>query len=628
MKMKTVHVSIGPVQSYISQARRTRDLLAGSFILSYLSGCAMVRVLEEKGKIIKPQVDDDPLLYWIRNRSGEEGPWIGSLPNTFTAEIPDETHPSVVEEAVDHAWKRIAQAVYNKVFDKCWSEEMLEEARKIWQRQVENFWEVTWVIGEDSKGLHHRKYWRIFFPQEEPGDKCSITGNLQELSGKIRIHERSDQDKFWEKVRNKIGALNLGKSERLSAIALIKRVFPTVTKEALGWKFPDDAVRFPSTASLAAIPWLKEVGEKRKDAAKAFLETAEQAGIGFMENPGGDWDGDLKAFYKLEGSVFFESNLKRKGFWEEDGRECKHKEALIEKWEELTGKKKKDESAHNEKKEKLLPSPYYALLSMDGDSLGKLLDQTPNKGRISQALANFTRRVADIVRCKGGYPIYAGGDDVLALLPLPKALPAVAALRRAYREAFQEQGICKATISAGLVYAHYKAPLQKIIQHAHHLLNDIAKEQGIRDSLAVGVWKGSGPVWTWVAPWECVFAEEEKQSHLERVRDEIKRGMFSSSFFYNVQERLRSLVPFGKDKSSMKQYRETVRKWLFAEYIRINPSMDREKAMAQVKGLLALCLRSRRDHEGDVDCKQGAFSINGALIARFLFLAEEGREMD
>lgn len=626
MKMKTVHVSIGPVQSYISQARRTRDLLAGSFILSYLSGCAMVRVLEEKGKIIKPQVDDDPLLHWIRNRSGEEGPWIGSLPNTFTAEIPDETHPSVIEEAVDHAWKRIAQAVRNEVFGECWSKKTLEETRKIWQRQVENFWEVTWVIGEDSKGLHHRKYWRTFFPQKEPGDKCSITGNLQELSGKIRMKQLTQQDEFWEKVRNEIGALNLGKSERLSAIALIKRVFPTVTQEALGWKFPDDAEHFPSTASLAAIPWLKKVGEERKDAAKAFLETAIQAGIGFKGNSGGNWDGDLKAFYKLEGSVFFESNLKRKGFWEEDGRRCEHKEALIEKWEELTGKKKKDHSTQNEKKEKLLPSPYYALLSMDGDSLGTLLNQTPNKERISQALADFTRRVADIVRCKGGYPIYAGGDDVLALFPLPQALPAVAALRQAYRKAFQEQGICKATISAGLVYAHYKAPLQKIIQHAHHLLNDIAKEQGIRDSLAVGVWKGSGPVWTWVAPWKCVFADGGELTHLERVRDEIKQGMFSSSFFYNVQERLHSLVPFGKDKSSMKQYHEMVENWLFAEYIRINPLMDREKAMAQVEGLLALCLRSRRDHKGLVSPNKGEFSISGALIARFL--AEEGREMD
>lgn len=49
---RTLHFTIGPVQSFVAQSRRTRDLLTSSFLLSYLSGVAMVYVLEAGGKII------------------------------------------------------------------------------------------------------------------------------------------------------------------------------------------------------------------------------------------------------------------------------------------------------------------------------------------------------------------------------------------------------------------------------------------------------------------------------------------------------------------------------------------------------------------------------------------------
>ena len=46
---KTLHFTLGPVQGFVSQARRTRDLWAGSFLLSYLSGHAMKAVLDAEG---------------------------------------------------------------------------------------------------------------------------------------------------------------------------------------------------------------------------------------------------------------------------------------------------------------------------------------------------------------------------------------------------------------------------------------------------------------------------------------------------------------------------------------------------------------------------------------------------
>lgn len=43
-----LHFMIGPVQEFISQARRTRDFWAGSFLLSWLSGVAVREALKQE----------------------------------------------------------------------------------------------------------------------------------------------------------------------------------------------------------------------------------------------------------------------------------------------------------------------------------------------------------------------------------------------------------------------------------------------------------------------------------------------------------------------------------------------------------------------------------------------------
>lgn len=50
------HFTIGPVQGFVAQARRTRDLWAGSFLLSWLAGQAMAAVFNQGGTITFPDV--------------------------------------------------------------------------------------------------------------------------------------------------------------------------------------------------------------------------------------------------------------------------------------------------------------------------------------------------------------------------------------------------------------------------------------------------------------------------------------------------------------------------------------------------------------------------------------------
>lgn len=614
-------MAIGPVQSYISQARRTRDLLAGSFLLSFLSGHAMAQVLEEGGRIYYPRVHGpgdppstitDELLgaIWERKKQGApltKGPMVGSLPNRFHAVLPPEVNPETIVTAVDEAWKQVAEAVKKKAFPH--RMQMPESTQEIWNRQVGHFWEITWVVGEEPALLNQRKYWRSHLPCSEPGDKCTLTGNLQELSGCLRAHDREKQDEFWRDIQDRIPSFDLQENERLSAIALIKRLYPLVAEAALGWELPQKAVNFPSTGYLAAMPWIFSTGKKRPEAMESFARLAQQAGIPCAEDPGFQPEGAASSFHRLEGSVFFASNLERDNYWEENRRNKTHKSDLEKALLGLTDQGKDT------------PSPFYALLLMDGDQLGNLLHH--HKEKVSDALARFTEKLPDVVGEEKGFTVYAGGDDVFALFPLAKGLPAAIRLRQRYEEAFTKVGISeKASISAALVYAHYKAPLQGVLQNAHELLDKVAKQTCERDSLAIRVWKGGGPLWTWSCPWPEVF-QEDHLTRLEAVAEQIQdRQVYSSSFFHHLRTRLEPLQPEGECEKEKKAYQEMIHQLLVAEYRRSAPKVSREQAEERMKVLLTLCVEKRWDEQRKIE--NGRFRTEGALIAHFL--ATEGRE--
>ena len=105
-----------------------------------------------------------------------------------------------------------------------------------------------------------------------------------------------------------------------------------------------------------------------------------------------------------------------------------------------------------------------------------------------------------IVREHDGVTVYAGGDDVLAMLPVRQALACAAALSEKYRKAFKSES--EATLSAAVVFGHIRLPLQTVIGECHRLLDAVAKDENGRDSLAVAVLKRSGLNCQWVTTWE------------------------------------------------------------------------------------------------------------------------------
>jgi len=644
--MIRIQFSIGPVQGFIAQARRTRDLWSGSFLLSYLSGCAMKAIKDKGGRIIVPSVDNDALFERINGKKDGEAPIIGTLPNKFSAEVGDNAKDvaNAAEDAVKKAWKNIADTVWER-----YVKPALQKGNKtdeIWNRQVEGFWEISWVVSDDVLAFETRKHWRNHYPKDEPGDHCTMMGDWQEISGYVRARERVKQDNFWEEIARKVGKLDLREGERLCAIAFIKRMFPRVSEKAIGWKV---GTNWPSTSYMAAIPWIKEVAnkDKAKAYAKKVREYAEQAVrdgisklIGSFENM------QNKEFVELDGNFYFLSTLK-------DARLTPLSDTI--KNLKIGEKESEDASKKREELIKMLkeiyedkkPPSFYAIVKMDGDRLGKLKEELEEKDKdserlISESLANFACEVPSIVKKHYGVTVYCGGDDVLAFLPVDRALECAYELEKKYKESLNkiagknaknikkeeiEEILSKATISCGLVYAHHRIPLQSVLDEVTYLLDEVAKEENGRNSIAVSVLKGSGKYCQWVTTWEK-FALDGKIKINAVLEDFKKDKKYSTSFFYKMREMLCVLGDMhawepGKGIELIEGIEPEA--LLISEYLRGRDNdKKKEDAEQAVNRLLDISYASRSKI---VDKNKKMIFADGALLVKFLATPEtEGEE--
>lgn len=165
---------------------------------------------------------------------------------------------------------------------------------------------------------------------------------------------------------------------------------------------------------------------------------------------------------------------------------------------ELPKKEKHLEKEGKEKEEKEEEEKYRAVLMMDGDKMGETLSKFQTQAEhqdFSRKLKAFAGGVQAVVEVHGGKLIYAGGDDVLAVLPATRAL----ACARDLRDAFCAQ--VGGDVSAGLAVGSTKVPLQLIIEAARQAEHRAKHDYG-RSALALTVLKRSGEELRWGAKWE------------------------------------------------------------------------------------------------------------------------------
>ncbi len=642
-----LYFTIGPVQTFVAQSRRTRDLWASSYLLSQLADFAMTAVEAAGGRIIMPSREKQ-----VEKRTPAPATVLqhGRWPNRFVANASDSKGiAKAATKAMLDAWQKVADAVWTRFVEPAASNG--NGTRAIWDRQVGNFWEVSWVIAHapaagDPDPLSLRKNWRTTPATVEPGDHCTMMGSWQELSGYIRSRERKHQDSFWAALRNRLGELDLGEDERLCAIALIKRTFPLIAKETIGTDV--NAASWLSTPYIATIPWLKRVCREHSADARSYLEAVKpyrKEGRWRREDPSGI--ASLQSLLQADGGEFLRLDA-----------DFLHETALANKRDTpMDVSNADDEKVRTQLGEALqtlqnqvgtTPSSFYAMLLMDGDSMGKLLSearassQDEGERQVTAALGRFAAGVPETVGSYDAVTVYCGGDDVLAMLPVGQALPCALALSKLYRNCFAQACPKKlaeeATISGAIVYCPFRAPLREVSATAHRLLDSVAKDQTGRDSLAIAVLKSGGITCQWSAPWNHV--EENGKTILDRLVDHLRGsegrpGELSSGFLFQIRQRYSLLTNdplvapgrFGQLPTGMDVY-----PILLAEYLRVRSRHDEVeeesgskptcKAKETIDLLLMVCRRVHRTEGIDTN----TLGIDGALLARFL--AGESQEVE
>ncbi len=655
---EAVHLSfsIGPVQGFVAQARRTRDLWAGSWLLSYLAERALAAAEAEElgGEVIIPYRAESDRRQITSKRTA-----IGGIPNRFEMRFSgDDTAgrakgaAEAARKAFRAAWRQVSEAVWEK-FVKPVADQG-NGTRDIWERQVTGFWELSWVVGEPDAQttIGHlaamRKNFRNSVASEERGIKCSLMPTLQEISG----HFGRERDAFWQALRQQEGVqgLNLGESERLCAIALIKRLFPHVIKQAVGDEISPELnqVGWPSTAFMAAVPWLKGLSGEARKVAEEYQKQALASGYQKSE-----WqaarDADVE-WAVADGPIWFASAIRN----DEPGRDLlgptptddnkrERKSAVDKLLNTLQGVYRAAAGGNDGEQE--TPVPYYSLLLMDGDSMGELLGQLGSSQALSKCLGTFACQVGGIVEKNFGRTVYAGGDDVLALVPATQALDTAEQLCDQYREAFSgTEAAGSATISAAIVYAHWRFPLRQVLKTAHRLLDDVAKDQTGRDSVAMGIVLGSGLNAAWSVPWSVLRGQvEDATSLVELVEEHFgsdvqdEQAKFNASYLYLLRERFGSLFDDSQDQpgafSKIPFEPDLLRDLAHAEYRRRMTRQQRREISQQetqpiIDQLMSLSREWKRNKPEAPKADPLTFAFDGWRIARFLRQLQDGKVGD
>lgn len=506
MSAHLINISIGPVQPFIAAARRTRDLWFGSRLLSEICMETARSVKDSGGELIFPQEDS-------LNVSDGVDP---NVANVILAELPDGDPAKVVSQA-----REKALSVLRDYGDQVLGEYGELVNRDLWDDQIEQALEffAVWVpygsedylAARDKIGrlMGARKNCRDFVqltdPESRQIEKSSLDGRSESvLKDREKVEELLDRNPTW-KLR-----LRLKSTEALDALGLIKRGGNPSVMSA-----KDD---FPSVEQFAAKPWMdraeKEAPEEFRRLKKA---QGEAGGISLSD-------------------VVFPFRIAQ--VQEETGRDLNAVKMALNCLVKRIGE----------------PDPYLAVLKADGDKMGAAISsiETPKGHRtFSSELASFATKAHGIVGKHGGKCIYAGGDDVLAFLPLNSCLECARELADAFKGSFVKSAVSDTpTLSVGIAVGHFLEPLEDLLKFADEAE---AKAKGTdRNGLAVVVRsRGNAPI-GFRKRWDSTVADLTVDKRLRLWARLFDEEVISSRFPYE----LRSMEGFygnWKDQSSIKE---------------------------------------------------------------------------
>lgn len=474
-------LALGPVQDFIAAARRTRDFWFGSWLLSELARAA-------GREIARSPVNS--LIFPAASRLEDEA---ATFTNKVLAIVGEEPAAigKAVRKAVDDRLAKLRDDAFRRLDGEGAQGNFLASVAKA---QIEDLIEIQWAAAEISDQLPYAKARERaeallgglknsrFFGPVTWGDrvpKSSIDGQRESV-----LHEDLFDSEKGPGAEALFGRYRVDEAERLCGVGLLKRLGRRRSS-----RFDH---HFLSTGHLAAWPLLERLTCLAKDAERGpELRAAWRDFIARAGSLGASLEG-ARVFTEdhghpllgaYDGMLLFENRLPDL-FLQPDKEKCKESaDQLAPLLRAFLAKAA------------ATPTPYYAVLVADGDHMGKLLEtlqEIEKHQELSAVLSQFAGEAAAIVEgAHQGELILAGGDDVLAFLPLHRAVDCAKQLAERFAELLAPfaLSIPKPSLSVGIGICHFLEPLGHALAIARGAERE-AKRQ--RNSLALVVDKRSG----------------------------------------------------------------------------------------------------------------------------------------
>jgi len=233
----------------------------------------------------------------------------------------------------------------------------------------------------------------------------------------------------------------------------------------------------------------------------------------------------------------------------------------IERIREEINKDKKDSNKPRKKDY----FKYFAILQADGDNLGKTLKQLNENEieKLSKKLLEFSEKAERIIKDYEGYPIYIGGDDILALTPVAvnkedrnfkNVFNLAKELHNKYNEILYGY---KTTLSIGINIVYYKFPLSIALRDARNELFDIAKQKCKKNALAITYTVHSGDRHEITFKFDDEDKEDNEIALFGRLISDVLSDTIKipQGLFYNLS-RFRELLSYITDEKSLSNFFE------------------------------------------------------------------------
>lgn len=524
-------ISIGPVQEFIAAARRSRDLWFGSWLLSELSKAAAVAVIERQGaaglifpapaahegdappETAPPQGCLQRLLRPIFGRSQQQLPNPEASRASRAALAPGSERsaanklvvlvsrgsPAQTADAARDAVRQRLLTLWEQAFAPL---QALKIDTAVAEAQRDDLVEFTWAAlplnspqdyaqtrAELEALLIARKVTRTFQPvpwaQDEPRDKCSLDG-LRESVITAELANLGEEELFY--------TYGMRPGEDLSGIGLFKRS-GSRSRRVRGDRDTEQEGFF-STSHVAALPLIQRLTTHDQGAVNQYIEALKGAGVrpqalghvpGPANGPFAHYDGHLLFEERLTEYVLPKRGLSASERASDHRLRLEGARLALRRFlEAVCGRPVPT------------PCPYYALLHADGDGMGRAIDAQQTVAghrKLSQALDGFAAWVRTCVADHHGSLVYAGGDDVLAFVPLHTVIACASELAQQFRIVMKDFPYATTgaspTLSVGIAIAHHLEPLSDALEYVRKA-ERMAKLLPGKDALAVSLSVRSG----------------------------------------------------------------------------------------------------------------------------------------